>query len=123
MESTACGDECPFVKSKFCSNCKECPNYLESWWTQQGETTPKLVKDCAPKRMLLQQQYMQLRLEQLQAAIDTQRAESQVLSNNLKAMVEVSRSILLEHVNILGVRHEKTKVLGSDAASNSLHAD
>jgi hypothetical protein len=101
MESTACGDECPFVKNKTCSTCKECPNYLESWWTQQGDTNPKLIKDCAPKRMLLQQQYMQLRLEQLQAAVDTQRNENQILNANLKAMVDLSKSILLEHVNIL----------------------
>lgn len=101
MENTSCGDECPFVKNKYCSSCKECPNYLESWWTQAGQETPKLIKDCAPKRMLLQQQHMQLRLEQLQATIETQRVESQLLLNHIKALVDVASKIIVNDIDTI----------------------
>lgn len=94
MENTHCGDQCPFVKSGFCSEVTKCPNYMESWWTEQGGTVPKLVKDCSPKRLMLQQQYMQLRLEQLQASADVARSEYINVAQQFKHMLDVTEKLL-----------------------------
>jgi hypothetical protein len=108
MEDTSCGSECAFVKNGMCKTCKECPNYVESWWTKQGETQPKIIRDCSPKRLLLQQQYLQLRLEQLTASIEDQRNHQIRLAEQLKTMVEMSNAILQTHAKTLEFKNEKT---------------
>lgn len=84
MEDSSCGDKCPYIKMGACSTCNECPNYVESWWIQQGVTQPKLVKDCAPKRMMIQQQHMQLRIEQLSSEL----AEAKTLYANVAGQLQ-----------------------------------
>lgn len=91
MEDTQCGESCPFVKIGFCDKCSECPNFLESWWTEQGSASPKIVKDCAPKRLLLQQQYLQLRLEQMTADLCESRAEYNKVATHLMEIIDMSK--------------------------------
>lgn len=94
MESTSCQKDCPFVKQGFCSNEKECPNYVESWWIEGQTQEKKLVKDCSPKRMLLQQQVLQLRLESVQEALELTRNQQTQLLSYLKPLFEASQQIL-----------------------------
>lgn len=109
MESTSCAENCPFVKTGFCSTEKECPNYVESWWIEGGKDgQPKLLKDCATKRLLLQQQYMQLRLEQMQASLDATRIEYTQLCNQLKQFVELGKMLITEKATQSIEYHEKT---------------
>lgn len=93
MEDTQCGDKCAFVKAGICKDCEGCPNYVESWWTTQGSTTPKLIKDCAPRRLMIQQQYLQLRVEQLTADSNAARAEYTQVSNYLGEMLKISKTM------------------------------
>lgn len=58
MEDTRCGDECCFVKSGFCNKDTECPNYTETVWEEASSGKMKTVKDCAPKRTMIEQQRM-----------------------------------------------------------------
>lgn len=46
-KDTACQD-CPFRKQGL-----ECPNFIETFWMEEGNPQPVLVKDCAPKRSML----------------------------------------------------------------------
>lgn len=106
MENTSCGDKCPFVKMGACNSERECPNFMESWWTLSTETTPKLVADCAPKRLLIQQNALQLRVEQLQVNMEAQRNEHLVVGQHLKSMIDVCATVLEQQANIveLGLR-------------------
>lgn len=104
MESTSCGANCPFVKSGFCNSEKECPHYLETWWVETQSQQPKLLKDCAPKRMLLQQQLLQHRLECMQQALEESRNEYVRLGGYLKSLVEASKGIVEQNK----VDHEKS---------------
>ena len=100
MEDTQCGDKCAFVKAGICKDCEGCPNYVESWWTTQGSTTPKLIKDCAPRRIMIQQQYMQLRLEQLTADANASRVEYTNVANHLSEMLKISKSMEVENAPV-----------------------
>lgn len=93
MENTSCGENCPFVKSKVCVDCRDCPNYIESWWIDENGTQ-KLIKDCSPKRLILQQQLMQSRLEAVQEALEQSRNEYITLSSYLKSLMEASKKII-----------------------------
>lgn len=93
-----------------CKDVKECPNYLESWWTPAGEGAPKLICDCAPKRLLLQQHHLQIRLEQLQASADASRAEYLNVASQLRCMVDMTQSILLEHAKNLKIENKNEKL-------------
>ena len=48
VNDTAC-KQCPYKEKGF----KECPNYIETIWQEEGNPQPKIVKDCAPRRSLL----------------------------------------------------------------------
>lgn len=100
MESTSCGQNCPFVKNGSCKSETECPNYVESWWMEGQETTPKLLKDCSPKRLLLQQQYLQLKVEQFQSVLDQTRADYSLLTSQLKSVIEITSNLLESHVQL-----------------------
>lgn len=69
MENTSCGCNCPLVKAGVCKSDYECPNYIESWWKEGENGDPKLIKDCAPKRILMQQGTQAQNLIHVQAAI------------------------------------------------------
>lgn len=118
MDCTACGKECPFVKTGFCQSDKECPNYIESWWVDGKTQEPKLLKDCAPKRMILQQQYLQIRLEGVQAALEQSRNEYNQLSGYFKSIIEISKNVLLEKNKSQEVTYEKTNLIDNMPESN-----
>lgn len=97
MKSTLCGNECPFVKQGFCSNCKECPNYIETWWQQEGSEQPVKLEDCSPKRMILQQQLMQSRFEMTTQALVQSRNEYNQLAASFKTLIEMAKAIIENH--------------------------
>ena len=98
MKNTSCGCNCPFVKQGFCAEEKECPNYCESWWLEGEGKEPVLIKDCSPKRMLLQQQLMQHRLECVQQALCDSRNKYEELSSYLRTLIEMSRSVIFNQI-------------------------
>ena len=94
MESTSCGKECPFVKQGFCQNHKECPNHIETWWIPGEGKNPVKLEDCAPKRLVLQQQVLQARLDLTTQALVQQRNEYNQLSGYLKTLVEMGKVVI-----------------------------
>lgn len=53
----------------------ECPNYIETFWEENGNPQPILVKDCAPKRTLLMMQELYNRCFGMQQQIGQQEKE------------------------------------------------
>jgi hypothetical protein len=96
MQSTSCECECPFVKQGFCKNEKECPNYVESWWIEGNSNEPKMIKDCSPKRMLLQQQLLQARIEQMTESLQKTTQENQKVLQYLSKVIDESRQFMVE---------------------------
>ena len=101
MQDTSCGDKCPFLKNGMCTDIRDCPNYIESWWTNGQETHPKLVHDCAPKRMLLQQQHMQLRVEMMEQSLEVARAEYLRVGEQLQSVIDSMNQILISNAKKL----------------------
>ncbi len=95
MEDTVCA-KCPWVKSGFCSNVEECPNYVESWWQEGQSGQTKLVKDCAPKRLMQQMAALQSRFEGVQAASEQVRNETCLMKGHFLALVDASRKVIEE---------------------------
>lgn len=94
MENTACGKECPFVKQGFCESDKQCPNYIETWWMEGQGTQPKKLCDCSPKRMLLQQQLMQAKFENVQQSLEQTRNQYAELACYLKNLIEMGKAVI-----------------------------
>jgi hypothetical protein len=101
MECTSCGENCPFVKAKLCSSEKDCPNYLESWWQENGQGQPKIIKDCAPKRLLIQQQTEVNRIFALQQAIEEMRNKFLVIESSLSQLITQSQQYIAQEVKLL----------------------
>lgn len=70
MENTNCGENCSFVKSGFCKCDRECPFYIETWWQNDQSPQPKLVKDCSPKKMTLEQNALLHRFLCMQGVVE-----------------------------------------------------
>src|SRR5271163_4717350 len=96
MQSTACKDNCPFVKNRLCNSDKECPNYIESWWIPEDGGCPVKLEDCSPKRLVLQQQVLQSRLDMNTQALVESRNEYHKLINYLKNLIEISKAVVLK---------------------------
>jgi len=96
MKSTSCGTDCPFVKQGFCYSCKECPNYIETWWIPEDGAQPVKLEDCSPKRLVLQQQVMQSRFEITSQALIEMRNEYNKLSSYLQNLIEMSKTVVLK---------------------------
>ena len=96
MESTSCKENCPFVKSKLCASERECPNFIESWWQEGGTGQPKLISDCAPRRMLIQQQIEVNRMFALQQAVEQMRNRLEALEGVLGQLIQQSKEYLLQ---------------------------
>jgi len=116
MKSTSCGKECPFVKQGFCKEENECPNFVESWWSNPVDEQPVKITDCSPKRMLLQQQYMQSRLEGVQRALEESRNKYDELCCYLKSLIEMSKIVISQ-------ASEKPLIEGENEACPNLIAD
>jgi len=87
MDNTNCGAECPFVKTGFCNSDRECPNYSESCWIEGKTGEQKMIKDCIPKRLMIQNNHQQMRLEGLQQAVEQQRNAFMQLGENFVAVM------------------------------------
>lgn len=111
MENTSCGENCPYVKQGFCSKECECPNYVETWWVEPDGNTPRKLKDCSPKRMLLQQQFLQTRLEFVQQSLEQSRNQYHELCTYLKNVIEISKAVILKQDACLGENHEVIKFI------------
>jgi hypothetical protein len=111
MESTSCGKNCPFVKQGFCNDEKECPHYIESWWIEGKTEEHKLLKDCAPKRMLLQQQLLQTRVEGMQAALEQSRNQYEALSSNLQVLIAACKVIIDKQELNLEIQRQDEKLI------------
>ncbi len=110
MKDTSCGKDCVFVKCGICENEKGCPNYQESWWIEGQKEQPVLLKDCAPKRMLIQQQLMQSRLEGMQSALEESRNEYNNLSGYLKEVLLSCKRIVDQEYVLLEKKDENTAI-------------
>lgn len=95
MENTVCA-KCPWVKSGFCDSVEECPNYVETWWQEGQSGQTKLVKDCAPKRLMMQMQMLHARFEGVQAAAEQARNETTVMRGHFQALVDASHKHIEE---------------------------
>lgn len=106
MDHTACPN-CPWVKSGFCNSVEECPNYVESWWTEAQTGQQKLVKDCAPKRLMLQMSALHNRLEGVQAATEELRNESHSMKGHFLALLDASQKYIDENDKVLIVEKKE----------------
>jgi hypothetical protein len=96
MDCTSCKENCPFVKSKLCASERECPNFMESWWQEGGTGQPKVISDCAPKRMLIQQQVEVNRMFALQQAVEQMRNRLETLEGLLGQLIQQSKEYVLQ---------------------------
>jgi hypothetical protein len=110
MKDTSCGESCPFVKQGFCNHVRECPNFIETWWQEHGESQPIKVNDCSPKRMILQQQIMQSRLETMQQALEQSRNEYIKLCGYFRDLIDSTKKVIQPPNNyyIEGMPYEKS---------------
>jgi hypothetical protein len=118
MQSTSCGKECPFVKSKMCKSCKECPNFIETWWIPEDGAQPVKLEDCAPKRLVLQQQLLQARFDLTTQALVQSRNEYNQLCSYLKTLVEMSKQVVLKQDQILEKEEPKYEKIILDLPDN-----
>ena len=124
MESTACGCNCPFVKTGFCSTEKECPNYIETWWMPEEGAQPVMLKDCSPKRLILQQQLMQARFDITTQALVQSRNEYNQLCQYLKSLIEMSKAVVLkqDQKNQVELKDEKDiRLIADEYMPGQLH--
>ena len=96
MDNSNCGCECSFVKSGFCKTDKECPFYVETWWSKTGEPNPKLVKDCFPKKFALEQNGLLHRQLCLQGCIEDVRNRMDRIEVMLAQLISQSKEFILE---------------------------
>lgn len=94
MENSSCGEHCSFVKSGFCDTEKDCPFYVETWWKKGQEETPKLVKDCFPKKFALEQNHLLHRFICVQGALEEMRNRFASLESILMNLVVQSKEAL-----------------------------
>ena len=96
MDNTNCGCECSFVKSGFCKTDKECPFYLESWWHKADQPQPKLVKDCFPKKLAIEQNNVLHRILCTQGVVEDVRNRMDRLELMLGQLIAQSKQFILE---------------------------
>lgn len=96
MEDTSCKEKCPWVKSGFCQHVEECPNHVESWWTEGATGQQKLVRDCVPKRLMIQMAMLQSRFEGVQAATEQVRNETTAMNGHFASLVDASNKFIEE---------------------------
>ena len=96
MENSNCGCDCAFVKSGFCNTDRECPFYLESWWQKADEPNPKLVKDCFPKKLAVEQNQLLHRMLCAQGVVEDVRNRMDRLEQMLAQLISQSKEFILE---------------------------
>jgi hypothetical protein len=68
---------------------------MESWWQEGGTGQPKVISDCAPKRMLIQQQVEVNRMYALQQAVEQMRNRLETLEGLLGQLIQQSKEYIL----------------------------
>lgn len=96
MDHTSCGNECPLVKSGVCKTEKECCNYVENWWIPNSKEKPVIIKDCAPKRLLMMQQDQVNYTLNLQQSVNELKEEVKRLSDMLTSLINQTHVYLRE---------------------------
>lgn len=96
MDCTNCGEKCAYVVNGFCKTDADCPHYIESWWTNEKEAQPKLVKDCFPKRASIQQSQTTHRVFVLQEATEQLRNEVNGLKQAICQLINQNNAICAE---------------------------
>lgn len=96
MENSACGCECSFVKSGFCKTDKECPFYIESWWQKADDPTPRLFKDCFPKKLAVEQNNLLHRMICSQGVVEEVRNRMDRIEQMLDLLIAQSKEFIIE---------------------------
>jgi hypothetical protein len=96
VENTNCGENCAFVKSGFCKCDKECPFYTETWWQCEGIPQPKIVKDCSPKKMIMEQNGLLHRQLCLQGVVEDVRNRMDRIEQMLINLTSQSKEFINE---------------------------
>lgn len=96
MDCTNCGDKCPYVQQGFCKSDCECPNYVESWWVEQQSGKQKLIKDCAPKRLMIDSQNSFNRGISIQASVEKLEFRLSKLESLLEMLIYQSKKFMLD---------------------------
>ncbi len=104
---TAC-ENCAFKKMGM-----ECPNYIETFWQEEGNPQPVLIKDCAPKRslLMLQELYnrtfgMQQQINQSENEVGQMRGAITKLFEAIKYMED--QKLLEQDAKEKYIRHMRT---------------
>jgi len=100
MEDTNCGENCAFFKSGFCLNEKECPNYTETIWEEAATGKTKVVKDCAPKRTMMEQQRAINSITAMHGAFQKLKEKVESLETMLFQIINASKKFLQEQEEI-----------------------
>lgn len=69
---------------------------MESWWQDQKTGQQKLVKDCAPKRLLLDSQAMFNRSIAVQGSLDKLEFRLSKLESLLEMLISQSKKFMVE---------------------------
>lgn len=96
MDNSNCGCECSFVKSGFCKTDRECPFYVETLWQKEGDPVPKIVKDCSPKKMMVEQNALLHRMLCTQSVVEDVRNRMDKLEQMLAQLISQSKEFILE---------------------------
>lgn len=94
MEDTRCGNKCAFIKAGLCDSDEGCPNYMETVWKTNNGSDIKIVKDCSPKRMMLESQRMVNRCIGLQSSVEQMRNRLDSVESLLNGLTSYSREVL-----------------------------
>lgn len=111
MEDTRCGEDCCFVKSGFCNKDSECPNYTETIWEEASSGKTKIVKDCAPKRTMIEQQNMTNSFNAVTASNQVLRDKIDRLEGLLLQIIQESKIFFaeIEEGNIKALEYQEKK--------------
>ncbi len=89
MENTNCGEKCAFVKSGFCKTDHECPHFVQTIWQKHGDPTPKIVSDCSPKKILVEQNQLLHRFLCMQGVVEELRHKVTNLEDAIKQLCNI----------------------------------
>jgi hypothetical protein len=115
MENTNCGENCAYVKSGFCKSDCECPYYVQTWWTNDVDPQPKLVKDCFPKKFAVEQNQVVHRVIVLQSVIEELRNRVTSLENLIRQLIIQNNALCVQNeilVKSSALEHQKNKEIG-----------
>lgn len=101
MDNSNCREKCTFVKSGFCESDKDCPFYVETLWQKHGDPTPKIVKDCSPKKMMIEQNALLHRFLCSQSVLEDVRNRMDKLQIMLELLISNSTNFIKEKTNEL----------------------